>query len=101
MGHLGGLEGLPEGLGDHLGSLEGRLGDLEGHLGAKRAAKGQNLDFLIFHCFCDHVWSELGDNRLGLWAILRVWRAILGGLGDHLGGLEGHFWRSGGSSWRS
>ena len=36
MGHLGGLEGLLEGLGDHLGSLGGYLGDLEGHLGAKK-----------------------------------------------------------------
>ena len=40
MGHPGGLEGLLEALGDHLGSLEGDLGDLEGHLGAKKAAKG-------------------------------------------------------------
>ena len=47
MGHLGGLEGFPEALGDHLGSLEGYLGDLEGHLGAKKAAKGQNLDFAM------------------------------------------------------
>ena len=52
MGHLGGLEGLLEALGGHLGSLEGYLGDLEGHLGAKKAAKGQNLDFaLVFACF--------------------------------------------------
>ena len=52
MGHLGGPDGLLEALGDHLGSLEGYLGDLEGHLGAKKAAKGQNLDFaLVFAWF--------------------------------------------------
>ena len=52
MGHLGGLEGLLEALGGHLGSLEGYLGDLEGHLGAKKAAKGQNLDFaMVFAWF--------------------------------------------------
>ena len=47
MGHFGGLASRLEAVGDHLGSLEGYLGDLEGHLGAKKAAKGQNLDFAV------------------------------------------------------
>ena len=174
VGHLGSPEGLLEALRDHLGSLEGYLGDLEGHLGAKEAAKGQDLDFALFFCWClvracgqlagswshlegleghlgrswvpswwsggpiwevwwailevlraclrpwgtilevwkvvwetvsailgrrrlprakililhlfvDGCWPELGDNWLGLGAIWRVWRAILGGLGGHLG----------------
>ena len=52
VGHFGGPAGRLEAVGDHLGSLEGYLGDLEGHLGAKKAAKGQNLDFaLVFGWF--------------------------------------------------
>ena len=96
VGHFGGPEGRLEAVGDRLGSLEGYLRDLEGHLGAKKAAKGQNHDFaLVFGCFL----SELGDNWLGLGANWRVWKAILGGVGGHLGGPEGHVGRSVGPFW--
>ena len=98
MGHLGGLDGLLEALGGHLGSLEGDLGDLEGHMGPRRLPKAK---ILILHWLLDGFWSELGNNWLGLGAIWRVWRAILGGFGGHRGGLQGDFGRSDGPSWKS
>ena len=84
VGHFGGLEGRLEAVGDHLGSLEGYLRDLEGHLGAKKAAKGQNLDFaLVFAWFLVRAWGHLAGS----------WR--------HLEGLEGHLGRFWGPSWWS
>ena len=109
-GHLGGLEGLLEARGGHLGSLEGYLGDLEGHLGAKKAAKGQNLDFATVFCMVfgpslrtiGWVLEPSGGSGRPSWvifgAILVVWRSTLAGLVGHLGGLEGLLEALGGPS---